>query len=362
MYTLLRPFIFKLDAEDAHNRMKALTQKVARLPLSSTIIDTLYNFEEPKLHTTLFGKQFKNPVGLSAGFDKNAEMFTFMEHLGFSFIEMGTITFHPQEGNARPRLFRLTEDKAIINRMGFNGDGAEKVATRLSHLPKKSRAVKVINIGKSKIVDNKDATQDYMRTFKLLLPYMDMCVVNVSSPNTPGLRELQGKEALTEILGSMMEYKQREEETKDLPILVKIAPDLNNDQLIDVLEVVKAVGLSGIVATNTTIERPESLQSERKIETGGLSGLPVQKRSTEVIQFLYKESKGSIPIIGVGGIFTAEDAYEKIKAGASLVEIYTGLIYEGPGIVKKINKGLVRLLEQDGFTNIEQAIGKNNNF
>lgn len=355
MYKLLRPHLFKLDAEDAHNKMKALTQTVSRIPLVPKILDAIYNFEDPKLHTNLFGKEFKNPVGLSAGFDKNAEMFTFLSHLGFGFAELGTVTFHPQEGNARPRLFRLSEDQAIINRMGFNGDGAEKVAQRLAQLPASS-TVKVINIGKNKTVENKDATENYMQTFRLLFPFMDICVVNVSSPNTPGLRELQDKGALTELLSTMMNYTK--EKQKNLPILVKIAPDLNNDQLSDVVEVVKTVGLAGIVATNTTIERPETLQSSNKTETGGLSGLPVQKRSTEVIKFLYKQSNGTIPIIGVGGIFTVEDAYEKIKAGASLVEVYTGIIYEGPGIVKKINQGLVRLLEQDGLTNISQAIGK----
>lgn len=355
MYSLLRPFLFKLDAEDAHNRMRALTHTVQKIPLASNILEAIYGFEDPRLHTSLFGLNFKNPVGLSAGFDKNAEMFTFMQHLGFSFVELGTVTFEPQAGNPRPRLFRLTQDKAIINRMGFNGDGAEKVAQRLTQLPP-STTWKVINIGKNKIVENKDATENYMQTFRRLFPFMDMCVINVSSPNTPGLRELQDKSALTELLSEMVHYK-NENHKSQLPLLVKIAPDLNNDQLLDVIDVVKAVGLSGIVATNTTIERPASLQSKNKTETGGLSGLPVKQRSTQVIQFLHKESKSTVPIIGVGGIFTAEDAYEKIKAGASLVEIYTGLIYDGPSIVKKINSGLVKLLERDGFKNIKEAVG-----
>ncbi len=359
MYSWIRPLLFKLDAEQAHEKMKSLTKKVSDIPFSSQILRALYTFENPKLHINIFGKEFKNPVGLAAGFDKNAEMISFLSHLGFGFAEFGTVTLEPQPGNPRPRLFRLVKDAAIINRMGFNGNGAETLLKNFS-LSKPSSMVRVINIGKNKNIENKNATQNYVQTFQMLLPHMDMCVVNVSSPNTPGLRELQDKSTLTELLQTLVSYK-NEHGRSELPLLVKIAPDLNNNQLLDVIEVVKATDLNGIVATNTTIERPEFLKSEKKSETGGLSGLPLQKRSTEVIQFLYTQSHGSIPIIGVGGIFTAADAYEKIKAGASLVEIYTGLIYEGPSIVKKINTGLIQLLEQDGFTHIQQAVGKNCN-
>lgn len=327
-----------------------------RLPFAPQILEALYSFEDPRLTVNLLGKEFKNPVGLAAGFDKNAEMFPFLSHLNFSFIELGTITHEPQPGNPKPRLFRLPEDQALVNRFGFNNDGAEKIAERLTHF-KNSTTHKVINIGKNKLVDNKDATANYMQSFELLFPYMDMCVVNVSSPNTPGLRALQEKNSLTELLQTMVYYK-KEQGNSALPILVKIAPDLNDHELYDVIEVVKNVGLDGIVATNTSVRRPSTLRSSLKNETGGLSGKPLQKRSTQIIKFLHKKSNGTIPIIGVGGIFTAEDAYEKIKAGASLVEIYTGLIYEGPAVVKNICTGLVKLLEQDGFKNIQEALGK----
>lgn len=359
MYSWIRPLLFKLDAEQAHEKMKTLTKKVSAFPFSSQILKSLYTFEDTKLHINIFGKEFKNPVGLAAGFDKNAEMLSFLGYLGFGFAEFGTVTFEPQPGNPRPRLFRLVEDAAIINRMGFNGNGAETLLKNFS-LKNPSSMLRVINIGKNKNIENKNATKNYLQAFQMLLPHMDMCVVNVSSPNTPDLRELQDKSVLTQLLQTLVSYK-NENGRPELPILVKIAPDLNDKQLLDVIEVVKSTHLNGIVATNTTTARPEFLKSEKKFETGGLSGLPLQKRSTEVIKFLYTQSHGTIPIIGVGGIFTAEDAYEKIKAGASLVEIYTGLIYEGPSIVKKINKGLVKLVEQDGFTNIQQAVGKNIN-
>jgi len=256
-------------------------------------------------------------------------------------------------------LFRLPQDKAIINRMGFNGEGAQKVEQRISKIIKGNTRI-VINIGKNKLVENKNATENYLQTFRLLLPHMDMCVINVSSPNTPGLRDLQEKNFLTELFQVLNEEKNKSDVAKNIPLLIKIAPELNNNQLFDILSVVREQNLQGIVAANTSTER-SGLHGANKKESGGLSGLPLKKRSTKIIRFLYKESNGSIPIIGVGGIFTAEDAYEKIKAGASLIELYTGLIYEGPGIVKKINKGLVQLLEQDGFKNISEAIGTGNN-
>lgn len=358
MYKFLRPILFQKDPEKTHNHMKRFTTNVIRFPFAPKILDALYHYEDPRLLVNLFGKVFKNPIGLAAGFDKNAEMIPFLSHLNFSFLEVGTVTAEPQPGNPKPRLFRLPEDNAIINRFGFNNDGAKKIAQRLSTLPA-STTHRVVNIGKNKLVDNKHARANYMQSFELLFPFMDMCVVNVSSPNTPGLRLLQEKNSLTELLQTMVYYK-KEQGNPALPILVKIAPDLNDHELYDVIEVVKNVGIDGIVATNTTIQRPSELRSSFKKETGGLSGKPVQKRSTQVIRFLYKKSNGTIPIIGVGGIFTAEDAYEKIKAGASLVEIYTGLIYEGPSIVKNICTGLVQLIEQDGFKNIQEAIGKNN--
>ena len=355
MYPLLRPFLFRIEPETIHNQTKKLALRVQGSSLIQKTLSSLYKEEHTMLEQTLWDIKFHNPVGLAAGFDKNGEMYPLFNALGFGFMEVGTVTHEPQEGNPQPRLFRLIKDKAIINRMGFNGEGAEVLEERLAKITKNKTRL-ALNIGKNKNIPKSEAIENYLQTFRLLLPYADMCVINVSSPNTPGLRELQEKNFLTELFQALNEEKNKNEATKNIPLLVKIAPELNTQQLFDILSVVHEQNLQGIVATNTSTER-SGLHSINKKEIGGLSGLPIKKRSTKVIRFLYKESGGKVPIIGVGGIFTAEDAYEKIKAGASLIEIYTGLIYEGPGIVKKINKGLVKLLEQDGFTNISEAVG-----
>ena len=300
----------------------------------------LYRVEDKRLERTLFGVTFKNPVGLAAGFDKNASMYNDLAYCGFGFIEIGTVTPVGQPGNKKPRLFRLKEDSAIINRMGFNNEGVENAIENL-----KKRKTDVIiggNIGKNKVTPNENATDDYVKSFNALFPYVDYFVVNVSSPNTPNLRALQEKEPLTALLRTLQEINATKEERK--PILLKIAPDLANEQLDDIVDIVKEVKLDGVIATNTTISRADLKSSSAQIEkigAGGLSGKPVRSRSTEVIRYLSEKSGKSFPIIGVGGIHSAEDALEKIEAGADLVQVYTGFIYEGPKLVKRINKKLL---------------------
>jgi len=300
--------------------------------------------------TSLFNLSFGNKVGLGAGFDKNASYLTELQALGFGFVEIGTVTPKPQAGNDLPRLFRLPKDKALINRMGFNNEGVQAVAARLQQwrtLQSKNVLTQTTpliiggNIGKNKITPNEDAWKDYEICFNALHPFVDYFVVNVSSPNTPGLRELQEKDALRKILTNLQVLNQQKKSTT--PILLKIAPDLTNEQLNDVAELAVEINLDGLVATNTTISRVKLTSSEKlitQIGAGGLSGLPVQQRSTEVVEYLYKKTNGTIPIIASGGIFTAADAKSKLNAGASLIQVWTGFVYEGPAIVKNICNGL----------------------
>lgn len=296
----------------------------------------MYHIDHPSLERELFGLKFPNPVGLAAGFDKDAKLYKELSNLGFGFIEIGTITPRPQAGNPKKRLFRLKEDSAIINRMGFNNGGMEAAADRL----RSNKNVLIGgNIGKNKNTPNDQAGEDYRLCFESLFDVVDYFVVNVSSPNTPNLRELQDKEPLTNLLNDLQKLNRKKEQPK--PILLKIAPDLTESQLLDIIEIVSDTGIDGVIATNTTISR-EGLSSENRSEAGGLSGKPLSNRSTEVIRFLHQKSKGAFPIIGVGGIHSAEDALEKIKAGASLLQLYTGFVYEGPALVKAINKALVR--------------------
>ena len=297
--------------------------------------------ENPSLGKEVFGLHFKNPVGLAAGFDKNAKWIDELSSLGFGFIEIGTVTPKPQSGNEKPRLFRLPLDEAIINRMGFNNDGSEAAAELLRI--RKSGVIIGGNIGKNKITPNEQALEDYLLAFDDLHDFVDYFVVNVSSPNTPGLRELQEKEPLSRILLALK--KRNLEKRSQRPILLKIAPDLTDSQLDDIIEIVHVTGIDGLIATNTTIERTplRSSRSEvEKIGAGGLSGKPLTKRSTEVIRYLHTRSNGAFPIIGVGGIHSAEDALEKLEAGATLVQVYSGFIYEGPALVKNICKGLLK--------------------
>ncbi len=307
-------------------------------------------FAAPSLPVNLFGLTFKNPVGLGAGFDKNAGYLRELETLGFGFVEIGTVTPRPQPGNDKPRVFRLIKDKALINRMGFNNDGVDAAAKRLKKWIKQTangkRQMKMLiggNIGKNKITPNEDAWKDYEICFRALHAYVDFFIVNVSSPNTPGLRALQEKSSLKKILTHLQKLNSEFENQK--PILLKIAPDLEWEQIDDVIDLAKAIKLDGLVATNTTISRDGLQTTNRKLQTigaGGLSGKPLQKRSTEVVQYIYQKTNGSIPVISSGGIFYGSDAQEKLKAGASLVEVWTGFIYEGPFIVKRICSRLSR--------------------
>ncbi len=296
------------------------------------------------IQTKIGNVKFKNPVGLGAGFDKNAKYLNELEALGFGFVEIGTVTPKPQAGNDRPRLFRLPKDKALINRMGFNNDGVEKIIERLKKIKNQKLKIKIIiggNIGKNKITPNENAWKDYEICFTTLHDYVDYFVVNVSSPNTPGLRELQEKESLKKILTTLQIQNSTFKIQK--PILLKIAPDLTNEQLDDVIDLAVEIKLDGLVAANTSISRDQLQTPNSKLKiigTGGLSGLPVKDRSTEIVNYIHQKTKGQIPVIASGGIFTAADAKAKINAGASLIQVWTGFIYEGPAIVKNICKGL----------------------
>lgn len=335
--SVVRKILFKFDPEEVHQFTFSMLKNLFRLPFVSNIAKTNFVIQDPRLERKLFGLTFKNPVGLAAGFDKNAVLFDEFSYYGFGFVEIGTVTPKPQPGNDKKRLFRLIEDQAIINRMGFNNDGVEAVVERL-----KNRKTDVIiggNIGKNKVTPNENAIDDYLICFEKLFDFVDYFVVNVSSPNTPNLRALQDKEPLTKLLNSL-QYE-NEKKSKPKPILLKIAPDLTNDQLLDIIDIVNETKIAGIIATNTTTER-QNLSSSKQNEAGGLSGKPLTKRSTEIIRFLAEKSNKSFPIIGVGGIHSPEDALEKIEAGADLIQLYTGFIYEGPSLVKRINQHLLK--------------------
>jgi len=343
MYKLLfRPILFLFPPEATHHLVVFLLKISFWIPGKSWLLRLFYCVHDKRLKRNLFGLTFENPVGLAAGFDKDAKFFDEMANLGFGFIEVGTVTPKPQPGNAQPRLFRLSADEALINRMGFNNDGVEAMVERL----KRRKNFKVIiggNIGKNKNTPNENALADYEYCFEKLYSYVDYFVVNVSSPNTPGLRQLQEKEPLKKLLSRLKQLNIQKGNPK--PILLKIAPDLTNEQLDDIIEIVRETQIDGIVATNTTISRNGLQTSDVRLQAigaGGLSGKPLAKRSTEVIKYLSEKSGKSFPIIASGGIHSAEDAVEKINAGASLVQLYTGFIYEGPNLVSKINKEILR--------------------
>ena len=339
MYKLLiRPLLFLFDPEKVHYFTFSLIRILSKIPGISALFESLYTVNDKRLETEVFGLKFKNPVGLAAGFDKDAVLYKELSHFGFGFIEIGTLTPKGQEGNPKKRLFRLKEDQAIINRMGFNNGGVQEAVERL----KKNEGVLIGgNIGKNKLTPNENAVDDYLICFEALFDYVNYFVVNVSSPNTPNLRELQEKEPLTQLLQSLQ--KENLAKPKSKPILLKIAPDLTDTQLLDIIDIVKETKIAGVIATNTTISR-EGLQSANRSETGGMSGKPLAKRSTEVIRFLSEKSNKAFPIIGVGGIHSAEDAIEKLEAGASLIQLYTGFIYEGPALIKAINKKILEKL------------------
>ena len=361
---LLRPVLFTQPAESIHNRTIAALSWASRHPLAGEAIGALFGARD--LPVDLFGLHFPNPVGLAAGMDKHADAIPAWRSLGFGFTELGAVTWHAQPGNPPPRVFRAIPDRAIVNRMGFNNPGAEALARNLAYWRSSGRWPNHpvgMNLGKSKITPLDQAPKDYADSFRLLRPYLDFFVINVSSPNTPNLRQLQDKAALDEILAAI-----QAEQTAPLaggptvakPVLVKVAPDLSFDALDEILELVGPRKVAGIVATNTTITRPqrENPAVQRVYaETGGLSGVPLRARSTEVIRHLYRQSRGRVPIIGVGGIFNAADAWEKITAGASLVQVYTGMVFEGPGIARSIVAGLADQLQRAGLKDLKQAVG-----
>jgi dihydroorotate dehydrogenase len=359
--SIIRPILFRLPSETAHE----LGLKTLSVGLSANFIKNIASkkFSSSPFGTIeRFGLKFANPVGVAAGFDKNGIVANALEALGFGFVEVGTVTFHPQAGNPKPRLFRLPKDEALINRAGFNNEGAKSLAERLKI--KRPNCVLGINIGKSKIVELENATEDYLASFEIVYPHADYITINVSSPNTPNLRELQKADALSSLLDALQKRNQdlaaKSGKENPLPLLVKIAPDLEQKDLESIVGVVVDKKLSGIIATNTTVSREGLRSSAKEIEAcgqGGLSGAPLRKHSTEIISSIYKLTKGTLPIIGVGGIFTAQDAFEKISAGACLVQLYTGLIYKGPSIAKNINEGLFKIFTKHRFRSFDEMIG-----
>lgn len=361
----IRPVLFTQNAENIHDFTIRCLDWASRHEMAC---DGMRSFlGAPELPVELFGLRFPNPVGLAAGMDKHAAALAAWEAMGFGFAELGAATWHAQPGNPSPRVFRAIPDEAIINRMGFNNPGAPALAEKLAEwrrLGRWPRHPVGINLGKSKITPLAEAASDYANSFRALLPHLDFFVVNVSSPNTPNLRQLQDKSALDEILGALQEVQSSSHSTSAArprkPVIVKVAPDLSFEALDEILTLTGPRQVAGIVATNTTITRPETPSPQlRRIygEAGGLSGRPLRARSTEVVRHLYRQTRGTLPIIGVGGIFNAGDAWEKITAGASLIQIYTGLVYEGPGLARAIVKGLLERMAKRGFKDLRSAIG-----
>ena len=348
--SLVRPILFRLPPETAHElALHSLSLIPPRL--------IARHFDNP---ISRFGLSFPNPVGLAAGFDKNGIALQPLAALGFGFIEAGTVTHHPQPGNPRPRLFRLSEDQALINRAGFNNDGAAAFARRVEqHRP---NCVLGVSIGKSKITPLEKATEDYLASFELVYKVADYVAVNVSSPNTPQLRELQQSEQLTSLLSALQTRRRELQERyrKEVPLLVKLSPDLDRGDLEMIVDVIERLQIDGIIATNTTVSRDNLRTDARRVQAcgeGGLSGKPLSNRATSIIARLYELTRGRIPLIGVGGIFNAEDAWEKISAGASLVQLYTGFIYQGPYIAQQINEGLAKILAREGIATLDAAVG-----
>lgn len=346
MYSLIKPILFKFDPEQVHHFVTKNLKIFNSAPGGSALSRSLWRIEDSRLEKDVLGLRFKNPVGLAAGFDKNGEYISEMANLGFGFIEVGTVTPLPQPGNDKPRMFRLPADEALINRMGFNNKGvdmaAERIAAYRKNQPEAQKGLMIGgNIGKNKNTPNEEAVSDYIKCFDRLFDVVDYFVVNVSSPNTPGLRALQDKKPLTEILSTLQQRNSKNGIRK--PILLKIAPDLTNEQLDDIIEIVAETKIDGLIATNTTISREGLISPEKVVkEAGGLSGRPLTQRSTEVIRYLAEKSNYAFPIIGAGGIHSAEDAIDKLNAGASLIQLYTGFIYEGPALIGRINKALLK--------------------
>jgi dihydroorotate dehydrogenase len=341
MYRVVRFFLFLFNPEFIHHITFKIIKIGGMIPGKMWSWRLIFRVKDSSLEREVFGLKFDNPVGLAAGFDKDAKLFDELASFGFGFIEIGTVTPLPQDGNPKPRLFRLKDDSGLINRMGFNNQGIEAVVARLRR--KKSDIIIGGNIGKNKVTPNEEAANDYAICFEKLFPYVDYFAVNVSSPNTPGLRELQEKAPLTALLNSLQELNNKKDIRK--PILLKIAPDLTNEQLDDIITIVADTKIDGVIATNTTIDRSGLKTDKNKVDAignGGLSGKPVGLRSTQVIKYLADKSNRAFPIIGVGGIHSAEDALEKLDAGATLLQVYTGFIYQGPSLVKRINKAILK--------------------
>jgi dihydroorotate dehydrogenase len=343
-YNTLKPLLFRLPPETAHRLAHTGLAGLQRTPLLGVVADR-YTVTDERLETTAFGQSFPNPVGVAAGFDKNARVAPALAALGFGFVEVGGVTAEPQTGNPRPRMFRLPEDEAIINRMGLNNDGAAVVGDRLARL---DIDVPVgVNIAKSEQVPPEEAPADYRRSYEQVTD-ADLFVVNVSCPNSQGFAELQNRESMAAVLSELVDAGAS-------PLLVKLSPDLPEPAVDDAISLVAEFDLDGVVATNTTTERPTSLQSHHRAETGGLSGRPIEPRATEMVRYVAR--RVDVPVVGVGGVATAEDAYRKLRAGAQLVQLYTGLVYRGPAIARNINRGLLDLLEADGFDSLEAAVG-----
>ena len=359
--SLIRPVLFRKDPEESHEMMLHL---LARLEFICGPLEDLYKVEDDRLVVQIGPLNFINPVGLAAGFDKNALAPKTIAAFGFGFMEVGAITAQAQPGNPKPRLYRLPEDDALINRLGFNNEGAAAIALRLDRLRARGARPKIplgMNIGRTKLVETKDAVADFLWCFEKLFSHGDFFTLNVSSPNTPNLRDLQEKALLRELVLAVQE-KNRELAAQAKiglkPVFVKIAPDMEFSQVDDIIEVVGEANLTGIVATNATAFMRQGLKSANASQPGGLSGRPITAVATKFIAHIYQTTRGRLPVIGVGGVFTAHDAYDKIKAGASAVQIYTGWVYEGPGAVKRINRGLLRLMERDGFRSVSEAVGR----
>ncbi|MFQ3318962.1 MAG: dihydroorotate dehydrogenase [Natronomonas sp.] len=345
LYDLAKPLLFQADAETAHRSVHELLAATQDTPLEQLLADH-YTVVDSRLRVDAFGQTFHNPVGVAAGFDKNAEIPNALAALGFGHVEIGGVTAEPQAGNPRPRMFRLPDDQALINRMGFNNDGADVIGDRLAETD--CTVPLGVNIGKSKSTPNDEAEEDYLYTFERVREGGDYFVVNVSSPNTPGLRELQQRDRLESILGTLQDAGAD-------PLLVKLSPNLTNAATEEALDVVDSLDLDGVIATNTSTDRPASLHGDHADEEGGLSGDSIEGEATSMVRFVAQRTDK--PVVGVGGISDAEGAYEKIRNGASVVQLYTGLVYEGPSLARDINRGLLELLERDGFDSIEDAVG-----
>ncbi|PZA07980.1 quinone-dependent dihydroorotate dehydrogenase [Meiothermus sp. PNK-Is4] len=352
MYARIRPWLFRQDPETIHERVMHLLAFAAGGRPRLELLSALFGVRDERLKVRLWGLEFPNPIGLAAGFDKNALAVPAWPALGFGYVEIGSVTALAQPGNPKPRLFRLPQDQALVNRMGFNNDGAEVIAARLERWQQIHGKVPVplgINLGKSKLTPLEEASADYLKSLGRLWPYGDYFAINVSSPNTPGLRQLQERERLEELLGAVMGFARAQPEAK--PVLLKIAPDLSWEQVDEILELAERYGLSGLIATNTTVARA-GLKTPLD-EAGGLSGRPLRARSLEVLRYLRRQLQDRLPIISVGGIFTAEDVLERLQAGASLVQVYTGFVYEGPFMLRKLNRGLLEHLERLGLQGVE---------